>query len=591
MELDVRTATLLERALGLLELPPLAGEVLRAFLPMEVDPESAAQRREDDPQGRAGVISWNALCDELLATDPPHQSLPDVSELEASVVALATWGIVQIVGQSASDPPVSGSAALRLTFAGRIALGLAPATRTDLPPSPPSPWIILHGASREALLLEAWQRLGTAGEAPGEATRLAPLVLGPRAELSEVVSTTTARLLTDGLALVDTSALLESEHPWSAAGVLEGLLTRTRRARAPRLLLVSDPAAIRVAARLAGAIMFWVEPAVQARRAGLVLDRRFTEGLRAGRRGAAALADLSGVPDSEIAMPQRVNTSWDDLLLPASVQLEFRQARWNAEFRLDLTVADRPGRSFGYRLLLSGLPGTGKSMAAEALATTLGRPLVRLDLSSVLSKWLGETEKLLAQVFDVAEAADAVVVLDEAESLLRQRESGASGGHALATGVAYLLTRLDRFSGVLVATTNRTKDLDEAFFRRFDDFIVLPVPDEPTRALLWRRHLGPPPADLPIDLDLIARRFAISGGLIRGASLRARAWAVGLGEPISTPLVLASLGRELEKSDRSSKEVLIEPFSQRVEELMRGGTTSLRPVEVRTRARTFGRPP
>jgi ATP-dependent 26S proteasome regulatory subunit len=213
---------------------------------------------------------------------------------------------------------------------------------------------------------------------------------------------------------------------------------------------------------------------------------------------------------------------------------------------------------------------------------------VRLDLSSVLSKWLGETEKLLAQVFDVAEAANALVVLDEAESLLRQRESGASGGHALATGVAYLLTRLDRFTGVLVATTNRTKDLDEAFFRRFDDFIVLPVPDEPTRALLWRRHLALGPDTADVDLTLIAARFAVSGGPIRGAALRARAWASGLHEPLSTPIVLASLGRELEKSDRSSKEVMVEPYGERVSLLLKGSTARRPNADARERIRIFG---
>ena len=582
-ELDSRAEALLAATLTLLDLPALAGEILRSFVPMELDVEVAQQVRADDPQGRAGVLAWSALCAELGA-DEAGPTAPEVQQLESAVLALADWGLLQIVGQSAADPPVSGSAALRLTFAGRVALGLAPAVRTGQPGHDLQPWVVLHGASREALLLDAWRRLGLDGR---QLCHL-PLVLGSRIELGEAVQQVCQRLLSTGRVIVDAVGLADPEHSSAAGGLLESLLVRTARARGPRLLLVADPAAARIAARAAGASMCWVEPMVQARRAGAVLDRRITAELRAEHSGGAALADVSGVPDSEIALPQRVNTAWEELLLPAGVQMEFQQARWNAEFRLNLSSKNGMGRSFGYRLLLSGLPGTGKSMAAEALATTLGRPLVRLDLSSVLSKWLGETEKLLAQVFDVAEAANALVVLDEAESLLRQRESGASGGHALATGVAYLLTRLDRFTGVLVATTNRTKDLDEAFFRRFDDFIVLPVPDECTRALLWRRHLALGGDEASVDLALLSGRFAISGGLILGASLRARAWAAGLGEAISTPIVLASLGRELEKSDRSSKEVLIEPFVERVMALLKGVPPRRPNPEHRSRPRVFG---
>jgi SpoVK/Ycf46/Vps4 family AAA+-type ATPase len=194
------------------------------------------------------------------------------------------------------------------------------------------------------------------------------------------------------------------------------------------------------------------------------------------------------VPDSELAQPRRVKTRWEDLQVPEPVQRQLQQALMHARYRL---VPQPGGReSLGYRLLLSGLPGTGKSMAAEALASTLGRPVMKLDLSSVLSKWLGETERFLSQIFEIAEISGAVLVLDEADSLFRQRDSSGSGRDGLVTVVSYLLARLDRYVGLLVATTNRTRDLDEAFFRRFDDFIVLPVPDPATRRALWRQQLA-----------------------------------------------------------------------------------------------------
>jgi AAA+ superfamily predicted ATPase len=137
--------------------------------------------------------------------------------------------------------------------------------------------------------------------------------------------------------------------------------------------------------------------------------------------------------------------------------------------------------------------------------------------------------------------------------------------------VAYLLTRLDAFRGVLIGTTNRVRELDEAFFRRFDDYIVMPVPDEPTRAALWRRSLDATGLPAEADLALLAHRFAIPGGPIEGAAWRAAAWAAVDGGPVTMPLLLASLCRELEKSDRSPGDVYVEPHRDAVERILRGG--------------------
>ena len=123
----------------------------------------------------------------------------------------------------------------------------------------------------------------------------------------------------------------------------------------------------------------------------------------------------------EIAQPKRCDTAWEDLILPENVQFQLKQAMRHARYRLE-ELPKLTQRKTGYRLLLSGLPGTGKSMTAEALATALDRPLVRLDLSSILSKWLGETEKLIGQIFDVAEAAEAVLVLDEAGRFATEKQ-------------------------------------------------------------------------------------------------------------------------------------------------------------------------
>jgi hypothetical protein len=426
------------------------------------------------------------------------------------------------------------------------------------------PWTILHGTSREALLLEAGSLIGD----PSYHLYFVPLQpqdTGPICgQLAEALCARGAAVL-DGFALRD--------NPQGLVALRE-VISRTRTAEAPRVLLVRDPSPLRDLAFMAGARMKWIEPVVHTRRGDVVMDERITRKLE--EVSGKTAADICGVPDSEIANPCRATTTMDDLLLTRDVQLQLDRALVHARFRLDELPGQVhvPGKGQGYRLLLSGLPGTGKSLAAEALSNTLGRPLMKLDLSAVLSKWLGETEKLLAQVFDVAEIAGAVLVLDEAEALFRQRDTGQSGAGALATGVAYLLTRLDRYSGVLVATTNRIRDMDEAFFRRFDDFVVLPIPDDDTRAQLWMRMLPKNGEADGVDCGFLGKRFAISGGLIRGAAIRATAWAKGMERPLSTPIVLASLARELGKADRSTAEVMVEPYRKEVQRLLGGDQVS-----------------
>ena len=550
--------TQLARTVSVLGLPARAEWVLRILVRIDVDAVAAEECRQADIHHRAGVLSWQRLVD----LDAAEVDASDLGQLEQAVVALAEWELLQVVGRLPTDPVVPGAAALRLTHYGRSCLGLAPVVRGELKEvaEDVAPWTILHGTSREALLLEA-------GDLVGDSTYhlhfvpLQPQETGPACgQLAESLCARGAAVL-DGFALRD--------NPQGLVALRE-VIGRTRSARAPRVLLVRDPASLRDLAFTTGARMKWIEPMVHTRRGDVVMDERITERLQ--EISGTTSADICGVPDSEIATPRRATTTMDDLLLPPDVQLQLDRALVHAHFRLDELPGQVhvPGKGQGYRLLLSGLPGTGKSLAAEALSTTLGRPMMKLDLSAVLSKWLGETEKLLAQVFDVAEIAGAVLVLDEAEALFRQRDTGQSGAGALATGVAYLLTRLDRFSGVLVATTNRIRDMDEAFFRRFDDFVVLPIPDDKTRAELWKRMLPRNGEADGVDLDFLGKRFAISGGLIRGAAIRATAWAKGMETPVSTPIVLASLARELGKADRSTAEVMVEPYRKEVKRLLGG---------------------
>lgn len=547
----------LKQTTNTLGLSPLSREVLRVLAMVDCKDDLAEELRKADPYDRPGVLSWKTLAEQV----PEDQS--SLQPMEHAVITLADWGLIQIVGRGISDPIAPGPSALRLTYAGRVCIGLSPAlnfryNNTKLSES--IGWGILHSASRERLYQAAELELSAS---------TASLIIaqkGGDTELERLCGTVSIALCTTGHAFVDAFQISEVGH----FHLIHELIRRTHTANAPRYILLPDPVFIRRTALFYKASIRWVEPQPHIRRDNWVLDKGTSDALLESTL-ANEEHDICGVPDSEIAQPVRCETKWDDLILAKSVQYQLRQAMQHAIYRLEILpkTQEYKNRKIGYRLLLSGLPGTGKSMTAEALATALDRPLVKLDLSTVLSKWLGETEKLIGQVFDLAEAANAVLVLDEAEALLRQR-SNSSGSGGLSTGVAYMLTRFDRYSGVLVATTNRIEDLDEAFFRRFDDYAVLPIPDRPTRERMWQSMTG---VDVPakdINWKMLGRNFAISGGLIKGAVIRAKAWAIGMKSHLTTPYLLASLARELEKNNRSTNEVYIPEYRDKVEELLDG---------------------
>lgn len=177
----------------------------------------------------------------------------------------------------------------------------------------------------------------------------------------------------------------------------------------------------------------------------------------------------------------------------------------------------------GVTALFQGGPGTGKTMAAGVIAATLGYELWRVDLSKVQSKWIGETEKNLAAVFDAAEEGEIVLLFDEADSLFSKRTDVRSSNDKHSNvATNYLLQRLDSFSGVAVLTTNFGSAIDPAFKRRISVNVQFPFPDEDDRERLWRAHL---PSTVPTTGDLglatLARQYQLSGGYIRNAVLRA----------------------------------------------------------------------
>ena len=179
--------------------------------------------------------------------------------------------------------------------------------------------------------------------------------------------------------------------------------------------------------------------------------------------------------------------------------------------------------SRGVTALFQGGPGTGKTMVAGAIANELGMDLYRVDLSRIMSKWIGETEQNLAKLFDAAEDGHAIILFDEADSLFAKRtEVRTSVDRYANLEVNYLLQRLDTFEGIAILTTNFGTSIDGAFKRRMSLRVTFPFPDEDAREALWKSHVPPGvPTSGEFDFGDLARRFRLSGGFIRNAAIRA----------------------------------------------------------------------
>ncbi len=233
-----------------------------------------------------------------------------------------------------------------------------------------------------------------------------------------------------------------------------------------------------------------------------------------------------------------IRQRWDDLVLPVD-QLDLlielvARAKHRGRVLDDWGFADKIGRGLGITALLSGPPGTGKTMIAGLVARELGLDLYAVDLSRVVSKYIGETEKQLAALFDAAESGHALLLFDEADALFARRtEVRSSHDRNANLEVNYLLQRLEAIEGIALLTTNHEQSIDPAFLRRLALHVRVPAPDETQRAALWRALLperAPRAADL--DVEGLARTFAMTGGYIKNAVVRAAFLAADAGCPI-----------------------------------------------------------
>ena len=253
---------------------------------------------------------------------------------------------------------------------------------------------------------------------------------------------------------------------------------------------------------------------------------------------------------------------WEELALPDELIDSLREFIGRARYRR--TVYERWGydakmtSSRGLTALFYGPPGTGKTMVAGVIAQELGLDMYRVDLARVVSKWVGETEKNLAEVFDAAEEGQVLILFDEADSLFAKRTDVRTSNDRYANlEVNYLLQRLDTFEGVAILTSNLDGAIDPAFKRRLSLRLQFPFPDEETRLQLWARHVTPEtPTAGDFDFVELARRFPLSGGYIRNCALRAAFLAAHEGRPMRQDHLLRAVQleyREMGKLSTSSR--------------------------------------
>ena len=241
----------------------------------------------------------------------------------------------------------------------------------------------------------------------------------------------------------------------------------------------------------------------------------------------------------------------DDLVLPPAALGEVQRLLDWARYRDEVTAMGplhgKGGKGIGICALFSGPPGTGKTLAAHVVADSLGMDLYQVDLSSIVDKYIGETEKNLERVFVEAEATNAVLFFDEADALFGSRSEVKDAKDRYANQeIAYLLQRMEQFDGITVLASNLRGNIDTAFARRLHFMVAFPDPDEATRQRLWTHHLEDlttDPAD-PIDVERLASAVELAGGDIRNMVLTAVYASVAEGALLGMRHVTESVHRE-----------------------------------------------
>ena len=248
---------------------------------------------------------------------------------------------------------------------------------------------------------------------------------------------------------------------------------------------------------------------------------------------------------------------WEDLVLPVHTDVQVKEILlwlkhgetllkdWGMEKKL------RPG----LRVLFHGPPGTGKTLTAALLGKVTQKPVYRVDLSLVVSKYIGETEKNLAKVFDMAEHRGWILFFDEADALFGKRTQVQDAHDRYANQeISYLLQRIESFDGIVILASNLRKNLDDAFSRRFESIILFPIPKPKERLMLWQKSFSDRAKkafDDDVDLNKIAREYELAGGAIMNIVRQVSLQAIAQNRKIRQVDLIAGIRQEFGKEGRT----------------------------------------
>lgn len=535
----VPAATWLTHARTCFELDDIEALVVRAVIAIERDPNLRAACALGAALGQPTVSSLSAV----LGISP---------RWSRATAALIRYGVVAI-------DPAAGSVASVRAAPGFVAL-LEELSDPLAPPTPgwPPPPELTAAIARSATWLAAGTRRvvaivgapGTGRDTIGHAiahTSGRPLVAVPEPDAREVA--TICRLhWHQAIALVNdasaAAALIDRDVPVIAVMTHAPIAELSSRAEIHVLEVPLPTPAWRAT--------WWHRHAGQLPSLGL--GRRFgPERVRTASQLARTRGEVLGrVPSpDDLAWACRTVAAGDfgrlahrlqgaasrtDLIVPIATARDLDRAMraassaWHVAERWS---ADGRGAWSGLAFLLAGPPGTGKSMCARVFGHELGRDVFRVDLSQMIDKYVGETEKHLDQLFACAADVECILFFDEADALFGARSQG-DDSHARYHNqtIGFLLQRIEDHPGIVLLATNRRDQLDAAFARRMHAVIEFPAPGPAERVLLWRRYL---PTDVcPDDVDFFAQRFALTGAEIRKAALSAELAAVTDGRPVTT---------------------------------------------------------
>jgi hypothetical protein len=502
-----------------------------------------------------------------------------------------------VIGEATLDPRLAPCACIERAHVELAALPLEPDTRRSLPPDiasngrTPAPRLAFHGprdagqyptavalasAAGRPLLAVDLERASEAGASVEEIVIIA--FREARLHRYAIYLTGLERLCAeprppahDGvvreIAHSVVPTIVETREPWTpVAGAFDGTIgmiavpfpapTRaTRRACwGQELATIGLDVGADVVDALAGYYRLNAPTIAEAARG--VRNRATWTGTDVAAADVFAAARThSGRELGALARKVEPTYRWDDLILPSEGLDQIRDIRdrvaqrqqvlgeWGFERALALNK--------GVCALFAGASGTGKTMAAEIISGELGLDLYKIDLATVVSKYIGETEKNLARIFSAAETANAVLFFDEADALFGKRSDVRDAHDRYANiEIAYLLQRMEQYDGVAILATNLRQNVDNAFLRRLHFIIEFPMPDEAHRARMWQEFLPPEAPVDTIDFEFLAREFRLSGGNIRNIVVSAAYLAAANGGRIGMSHLMRAAWREHQKIGR-----------------------------------------